>query len=99
MTTPLIVSALCLLLLGTIVAVRAARAARARHWVGGTVRGLRRAGADRARRAGGYGDGGPPGLPCPHLRGSGGHRAHRARGAPAFPCHDHPARPPPSTVR
>ena len=40
MTTPLIVSALCLLLLGTIVAVRAARAARARHWVGGTVRGL-----------------------------------------------------------
>src|SRR5437899_10472741 len=40
MTTPLIVSALCLLLLGTIVGVRAARAARARHWLGGTVRGL-----------------------------------------------------------
>src|SRR2546426_976866 len=40
MTTTLIVSALCLLLLGTIVGVRAARAARARHWLGGTVRGL-----------------------------------------------------------
>src|SRR2546425_12193964 len=40
MTTTLIVSALCLLLLGTIVGVRAARAARARHWLGGTVRWL-----------------------------------------------------------
>jgi|SRR5881296_746302 len=40
MTTTLIVSALGLLLLGTIVGVRAARAARARHWLGGTVRGL-----------------------------------------------------------
>src|SRR5213080_4014848 len=40
MTTTLIVSALCLLLLGTMVGVRAARAARARHWVGGTIRGL-----------------------------------------------------------
>jgi len=40
MTTTLIVSALCLLLLGTLVGVRAVRAARARHWLGGTVRGL-----------------------------------------------------------
>src|SRR2546430_1758853 len=39
MTTTLIVSALCLLLLGTIVGVRAARAARARHWLGGAVPG------------------------------------------------------------
>src|SRR2546428_14070764 len=40
MTTTLIVSALCLLLLGTLVGVRAVRAARARHWLGGTLRGL-----------------------------------------------------------
>src|SRR2546428_10379411 len=40
MTTTLIVSALCLLLLGTLVGVRAVRAARVRHWLGGTVRGL-----------------------------------------------------------
>src|SRR5437867_8100185 len=40
MPTALVVSALCLLLLGTIVGVRAARAVRARHWLGGTIRGL-----------------------------------------------------------
>ena len=40
MTTTLIVFALCLLLLGALVGVRAVRAARARHWLGGTVRGL-----------------------------------------------------------
>ena len=40
MPTALVVSALCLLLLGTIVGVRAVRATRARHWLGGTIRGL-----------------------------------------------------------
>src|SRR5213593_2099802 len=40
MSTTLVVSALCLLLLGTIVGVRAVRATRARHWLGGTIRGL-----------------------------------------------------------
>src|SRR5881396_2480822 len=40
MPTALVVSALCLLLLGTIVGVRAVRATRARHWLGGTIQGL-----------------------------------------------------------
>src|SRR5205809_5411538 len=40
MTASLIVSALCLLLVGTFVGVRAVRAPRARHWLGGTIRGL-----------------------------------------------------------
>jgi len=40
MPTALVVSALCLLLFGTIVGVRAVRATRARHWLGGTIRGL-----------------------------------------------------------
>src|SRR5437867_2939835 len=40
MSTTLVVSALCLLLLGTVVGVRAARAVRARHWLGGTIRAL-----------------------------------------------------------
>src|SRR6266513_2117073 len=40
MTGSLIVSALCLLLVGTLVGVRAVRAARERHWLGGTIRGL-----------------------------------------------------------
>src|SRR5438093_10612182 len=40
MTPSLIVSALCLLLVGTLVGVRAVRAARERHWLGGTIRGL-----------------------------------------------------------
>src|SRR5256884_7091872 len=40
MTASLIVSALCLLLVGTLVGVRAVRAARERHWLGGTIRGL-----------------------------------------------------------
>src|SRR5438046_7262740 len=40
MTPSLIVSALCLLLVGTLVRVRAVRAARERHWLGGTIRGL-----------------------------------------------------------
>jgi hypothetical protein len=40
MPTTLVVSALCLLLLGTVAGATAVRAARARHWVGGTIRGL-----------------------------------------------------------
>src|SRR5213594_2736982 len=40
MTASLIVSALCLLLVGTLVGVRAVRAARERHWLGGTIQGL-----------------------------------------------------------
>ncbi len=40
MTIVLIVSALCLLLVGSLVGVRAVRAARARHWLGGMIRGL-----------------------------------------------------------
>src|SRR3989454_7088439 len=40
MTASLIVSALCLLLVGTFVGVRAVRAARERRWLGGTIRGL-----------------------------------------------------------
>ena len=40
MTTTLVVSALCLLLLGTFVGAWAVRAARERHWLGGTIRGL-----------------------------------------------------------
>ena len=40
MTTALVVAALCFLLLGTLVGVRAVRAARARHWLGGAIRGL-----------------------------------------------------------
>src|SRR2546428_14057361 len=40
MTPSLIVSALCLLLVGTLVGVRAVRAGRERHWLGGTIRGL-----------------------------------------------------------
>src|SRR5205809_2608754 len=40
MFTTLVVSALCLLLLGTVVGVKAVRAPRARHWLGGTIRGL-----------------------------------------------------------
>ena len=40
MTATLIVFALCLLLVGILVGVRAVRAARARHWLGGLIRGL-----------------------------------------------------------
>src|SRR5712692_4398452 len=40
MTASLIASALCLLLVGMFVGVRAVRAARERHWLGGTIRGL-----------------------------------------------------------
>src|SRR5204862_6930048 len=40
MTASLIGSALCLLLVGMFVGVRAVRAARERHWLGGTIRGL-----------------------------------------------------------
>src|SRR5690242_16390852 len=40
MTTTLVVAALCLLLLGALVGVRAVRAVRERRWVGGTIRGL-----------------------------------------------------------
>src|SRR2546422_2265507 len=40
MPASLIVSALCLPLVGTLVGVRAVRAARERHWLGGTIRGL-----------------------------------------------------------
>src|SRR5260370_7438117 len=40
MTAWLIVSAVCLLLVGTFVGLRAVRAARERHWLGGTIRGL-----------------------------------------------------------
>jgi len=40
MTVTLVVSALCLLLLGAIVGVTAVRAGRERRWLGGTIRGL-----------------------------------------------------------
>src|SRR5258705_8522373 len=40
MTTTLVVAALCLLLLGAVIGVTAVRAARARQWLGGTIRGL-----------------------------------------------------------
>src|SRR6267143_547344 len=40
MTIALPIAALCLLLLGTAVCVTAVRAARARHWLGGIIRGL-----------------------------------------------------------
>ena len=40
MSTTLVVSALCLLLLGTVVGVKAVGATRARHWLGGTIQGL-----------------------------------------------------------
>jgi len=40
MTTTLVVAALCLLLLGAVIGVTAMRAARARQWLGGTIRGL-----------------------------------------------------------
>src|SRR6266404_6063866 len=40
MTTTLVVAALCLLLLGAVIGVTAMRAAGARQWLGGTVRGL-----------------------------------------------------------
>src|SRR2546422_4090920 len=40
MTTTLVVSALCLLLLGAAVGAMAVRQARVRHWLGGTIRGL-----------------------------------------------------------
>ena len=40
MSTTLVVSGLCLLLLGTVVGVKAVRATRARHWLGGMIRGL-----------------------------------------------------------
>src|SRR5438094_308838 len=40
MFTTLVVSALCLLLLGTVVGVKAVGATRARHWLGGTIQGL-----------------------------------------------------------
>src|SRR5436853_477914 len=40
MTASLIVSALCLLLVGMFVGVRAVRAARERHWLVGTIRAL-----------------------------------------------------------
>src|SRR5216684_4526047 len=40
MTASLIVSAVCLLLVGTFVGLRAVRAARERHWLRGTIRGL-----------------------------------------------------------
>ncbi len=40
MTISLVVSALCLLLLGAVVGVTAVRAGRERRWLGGTIRGL-----------------------------------------------------------
>ncbi len=40
MTTTLIVTSLCLLLVGAVVGVTAVREARVRHWLGGTIRGL-----------------------------------------------------------
>src|SRR6267143_481792 len=40
MTTTLVVAALCLLLLGAVIGVTAVRAARARYWLGGIIRGL-----------------------------------------------------------
>ena len=40
MSTTLAISGVCLLLLGAGVGVTAVRAARARHWLGGTIRGL-----------------------------------------------------------
>src|SRR2546429_9966811 len=40
MTTTLIVTSLCLLLVGALVGVTAVRQARVRHWLGGTIRGL-----------------------------------------------------------
>ncbi|HXL35525.1 MAG TPA: hypothetical protein VN953_11415 [Gemmatimonadales bacterium] len=40
MTTTLIVTSLCLLLVGALVGVTAMREARVRHWLGGTIRGL-----------------------------------------------------------
>jgi hypothetical protein len=40
MTITLVVSALCLLLLGAVVGVTAVRAGRERRWLGGTIRGL-----------------------------------------------------------
>ena len=40
MTTTLVISALCLLLLGAAVGVTAVRAGRERRWLGGTIRGL-----------------------------------------------------------
>src|SRR2546428_13339729 len=40
MSTTLVVSAMCLLLLGTVLGVKAVRATRARHWLGGMIRGL-----------------------------------------------------------
>ncbi len=40
MTTTLIVTSLCLLLVGAVVGVTAVREARLRHWLGGTIRGL-----------------------------------------------------------
>ena len=40
MTTTLIVTSLCLLLMGALVGVTAVREARVRHWLGGTIRGL-----------------------------------------------------------
>ena len=40
MTTTLIVTSLCLLLVGALVGVMAVREARVRHWLGGTIRGL-----------------------------------------------------------
>ncbi len=40
MTTTLIVTSLCLLLVGALVGVTAVREARVRHWLGGTIRGL-----------------------------------------------------------
>src|SRR2546425_12919022 len=40
MTITLVVSAVCLLVLGAAVGVTAVRAGRERHWLGGTIRGL-----------------------------------------------------------
>jgi len=40
MTTTLIVTSLCLLLVGAVVGVTAVREARVRHWLSGTIRGL-----------------------------------------------------------
>src|SRR3989441_11883488 len=40
MSTTLVVSAMCLLLLGTVLGVKAVRATRARHWLGGMIQGL-----------------------------------------------------------
>src|SRR5207247_2742166 len=40
MTTTLIVTSLCLLLVGALVGVTAVRESRVRHWLGGTIRGL-----------------------------------------------------------